>query len=106
MSPDIDGAEGRKLVGTTRDDVLEEQLRLGDVLELIAAELQQAQPELRVELRADNFAVDLSRREADVALRLFRPREQSLIARRLAPFTFGVYGGEPTWVVTLDVGSR
>jgi DNA-binding transcriptional LysR family regulator len=58
-------------------------------------ELQQAHPELRVELRANNLAVDLSRREADVAVRLFRPREQSLIARRLAPFAFGVYGSEP-----------
>ncbi|WP_395851636.1 LysR family transcriptional regulator [Cystobacter fuscus] len=59
------------------------------------AELQLEYPELRVELRADNLAVDLSRREADVALRLFRPREQSLIARRLVPFPFGAYGGEP-----------
>ncbi|HZI11368.1 MAG TPA: LysR substrate-binding domain-containing protein [Myxococcus sp.] len=57
--------------------------------------LQQAHPELRVELRAGNLALDLSRREADVAVRLFRPREQSLVARRLAPFVFNVYGTEP-----------
>ncbi len=56
--------------------------------------IQQAHPELRVELRAGNLALDLSRREADVAVRLFRPREQSLVARRLAPFVFNVSGTE------------
>jgi DNA-binding transcriptional LysR family regulator len=93
-------ASERELTGADRRVSGPVRLTAGDGMatHLLApglAELQQAHPELRVELRADNLAVDLSRREADVALRLFRPREQSLIARRLAPFTFGVYGGEP-----------
>jgi DNA-binding transcriptional LysR family regulator len=93
-------ASERELTGADRRVSGPVRLTAGDgmathVLAPRLAELQQAHPELRVELRADNLAVDLSRREADVALRLFRPREQSLITRRLAPFTFGVYGGEP-----------
>lgn len=93
-------ASERELTGADRRVSGPVRLTAGDgmathVLAPRLAELQQAHPELRVELRADNLAVDLSRREADVALRLFRPREQSLIARRLAPFTFRVYGGEP-----------
>jgi DNA-binding transcriptional LysR family regulator len=46
-----------------------------------------AHPGLSVEVRADIRALDLTRGEADVALRNFRPRERSLVARRL--------GGEP-----------
>jgi DNA-binding transcriptional LysR family regulator len=42
-----------------------------------------AHPGLSVEVRADARALDLTRGEADVALRLFRPRERSLVARRI-----------------------
>lgn len=48
-------------------------------------------PELRVELLAGAAAVNLPRREADVALRLFRPAEPTLVARRLCPIAFAVY---------------
>jgi DNA-binding transcriptional LysR family regulator len=41
-------------------------------------------PGLRVEVRASLRALDLTRGEADVAVRAFRPRERSLVARRLA----------------------
>jgi DNA-binding transcriptional LysR family regulator len=40
-------------------------------------------PGLSVEVLADVRALDLTRGEADVALRNFRPRERSLVARRL-----------------------
>jgi DNA-binding transcriptional LysR family regulator len=40
-------------------------------------------PGLSVELRPDVRALDLARGEAEVAVRLFRPRERSLVARRL-----------------------
>jgi DNA-binding transcriptional LysR family regulator len=40
-------------------------------------------PGLEVELMPDARALDLVRGEADVALRHFRPRERSLVARRL-----------------------
>jgi DNA-binding transcriptional LysR family regulator len=43
----------------------------------------QANPGLDVVVRAEVRALDLARGEADVALRNFRPREKSLVARRL-----------------------
>jgi DNA-binding transcriptional LysR family regulator len=54
-------------------------------------ELRGLHPDLIVELVAGAQAVSLVRREAEVALRLFRPREESLAARRLATVGFGLY---------------
>jgi DNA-binding transcriptional LysR family regulator len=48
-------------------------------------------PGLDVEVRADVRALDLTRGEADVALRLFRPRERSLVARRLGTERYGLF---------------
>jgi DNA-binding transcriptional LysR family regulator len=50
-----------------------------------------AHPGLTVEIRADVRALDLTRGEADVALRLFRPRERSLVARRLGVERYGIF---------------
>jgi DNA-binding transcriptional LysR family regulator len=50
-----------------------------------------AHPGLSVEVRADVRALDLTRGEADVALRLFRPRERSLVARRLGLERYALY---------------
>lgn len=55
------------------------------------AELRRAHPSIAVELRADTRALDLSRREADVAVRLIRPREPALVARRLGSAPFGFF---------------
>lgn len=57
------------------------------------AELRRTHPGISVELRADTRSLDLSRREADVAVRLSRPREPSLVARRLGAMRFGLYAG-------------
>lgn len=50
-----------------------------------------AHPGLTVEVHADIRSADLIRGEADVALRNFRPREKSLVARRLGPEPLGLY---------------
>jgi DNA-binding transcriptional LysR family regulator len=54
--------------------------------------LRQRHPGLQLELIGDPRQVSLSRRDADLALRLFRPRDKSLTARRLATMGFGLYG--------------
>jgi DNA-binding transcriptional LysR family regulator len=54
-------------------------------------ELQGRFPSLRVELVGGNEAVNLSRREADLALRLFRPEEPALTARRAGTLAFAPY---------------
>lgn len=50
-----------------------------------------AHPGLTVEVRAEIRALDLTRGEADVALRNFRPRERSLVARRLGVEPYGLF---------------
>lgn len=48
-------------------------------------------PGLQIEIRPDVRALDLTRGEADVAIRNFRPREQSLVAKRLGDEHYGLY---------------
>ena len=55
---------------------------------------RRAHPGIRFEIRADNRTLDLSRREADIAVRLVRPRERSLVARRLGTMPFAAYASE------------
>jgi DNA-binding transcriptional LysR family regulator len=54
--------------------------------------LKRSNPELRIELAGEIGPVSLSRREADIALRMFRPSQKGLVARRLAVYHFGLYG--------------
>ncbi|MFO0692707.1 MAG: LysR family transcriptional regulator [Polyangiales bacterium] len=54
-------------------------------------ELREAHPGLRFELVISNVPVDLARREADLALRLFRPTEPDLVARRVGRLRFGLF---------------
>lgn len=48
-------------------------------------------PGLQIELIGDSRNLDLSRREADVALRLMRPEAPELVARPLGKLAFGWY---------------
>ncbi len=54
--------------------------------------LLEAHPGLRLELVTSNRRLDLSRREADLALRLSKPVESGLVARRLGALEYAVYG--------------
>lgn len=58
------------------------------------AQFRQAHPALAIELRTDTSLLDLSRREADVAIRLARPKEPALVARRLGTLPFALFAGE------------
>jgi DNA-binding transcriptional LysR family regulator len=62
------------------------------VLPALFAAFQQTHPRIRLVLSIDNRTVDLSRREADVALRVRRPKEDSLFGRRLTGIAFAYYG--------------
>ncbi|MBK1639253.1 hypothetical protein CKO24_09360 [Rhodothalassium salexigens DSM 2132] len=48
-------------------------------------------PDIDLELIAEDTAADLANRHADIAIRLFRPVEPSLITRRLATIHYGFY---------------
>jgi DNA-binding transcriptional LysR family regulator len=49
----------------------------------VLARLQREHPEIEIELVASNELTNLLRREADIAVRMVRPAQQSLIARKL-----------------------
>lgn len=51
-----------------------------------------AHPRLTVEVLTDVAAVNLHRREADIALRMVRPESGHVTCRRLGTLGFGVYG--------------
>lgn len=48
-------------------------------------------PGIAVEIVASNAAIDLRRREADIALRSFRPTQPDLVARKLGEDTARLY---------------
>jgi DNA-binding transcriptional LysR family regulator len=50
----------------------------------VLAALQQAEPGIQVELVVSNALTNLLRREADIAVRMVRPDQGSLVARKLA----------------------
>ena len=61
--------------------------------EWIAA-LRSEHPRIQLELVIDNTSADLSRREADVAVRMYEPRQQQVVARKVADSQLGLYAHE------------
>src|SRR5712675_552289 len=53
---------------------------------------QAQHPGLRIELVGEPRQVSLSKGESDVALRMSRPHEKGVVARRLAVVAYGLYG--------------
>jgi len=48
-------------------------------------------PDIRIELSVSNRAQDLLRRDADIAIRMMRPRQEALIARRIGAVRVGLF---------------
>lgn len=55
----------------------------GITLPPILSKLRLAEPGIRIEIIADNSPNDLRKREADIAIRNFRPKEPDLIAKKI-----------------------
>ena len=66
------------------------------------ATLHRRHPGIALEVVSDPRSLSLARREADLAVRLARPREGELVTRRLASLAYGVYaapdGDTSAWV--------
>ena len=60
----------------------------------IMQKLRQLQPGITIELIASNSASDLKRREADIAIRAFRPTQLDLIARKLGDIRAYLYASQ------------
>jgi DNA-binding transcriptional LysR family regulator len=85
----LDGGAGGGLVGPVR---LTTTPSLAATLFAPAlGTLLRAHPGLRLELVGDDRSLDLSRREADLAVRLSRPELPGLVARRLGGIAFACY---------------
>ena len=65
------------------------QVAAAYLLPPVLAALQQAEPGIQVELVASNQLSNLLRREADIAVRMVRPQQTSLIARKLGDVPIG-----------------
>ncbi len=62
-----------------------------EVLPPIITGLREAHPGLSIELVLSNRAEDLLRREADLAIRMFRPEQGALLARRVGDIVLGLH---------------
>jgi DNA-binding transcriptional LysR family regulator len=83
-----------------RDTALSGTVRLTTATHLAAFLLVPALPRLRerhpglvLEVAADQRTFDLTRREADLALRFGRPRDAGLVTRKLSDVAYGLYAG-------------
>lgn len=85
------GGEDARLAGVVRLATTE------GMFSFVVPALQQLgadHPQVRVEIVAGTAPVDLARREADMALRLFRDRHAGLITRKLGEFAWSLYASE------------
>jgi len=57
----------------------------------LLAQLRLTRPEIQVELVSSNQVSNLLRREADIAVRMVRPEQTSLVARKLGEVGLGAY---------------
>lgn len=97
MELELQAAEGalagadERAAGSVR--VTSVPLIVNHVLAPTLPQLLAAHPRLRIELIADPQNLSLTKREADIALRLARPeREVRAIARRIGRLDYAVYG--------------
>ena len=64
------------------------------LLPSLLTRLHRALPEIEIELVSTNAVSNLLRREADIALRMMRPTQASLIARRIGAVEIGAFAHE------------
>jgi len=89
LSRDVLGRDAR-LTGAMR--VTSSETLAYSVLTTQLARFRLAHPGIVVELVIDNRVLNLSRREADIAVRVSRPKEPDLHGRKLADIAWTIYG--------------
>lgn len=62
-----------------------------EALPKILAELQECHPGLEIELSASDTVEDLLNQEADIAVRMTKPRQNALLSRRIGLLPMGLY---------------
>jgi len=96
-----EGAGEFSLAATLQSDSLEgtvcisaNELMANYTLSPILTRLSFEQPALNIELVASNEPSDILRREADIAVRSFRPTQQGLIARKVGEDQYKLYAAK------------
>jgi len=80
---------GSEIAGTVRISVSE---FMGiEIVPAMLAHLREAHPGVRIELSLSNMPADLLAQEVDVAIRTVAPRQQSLVARKVASIPLGLF---------------
>jgi DNA-binding transcriptional LysR family regulator len=74
-------ARSQAVRGTVR--IATSQVAAAYLMPAVLSQLQAAEPGIEIELVASNQLSNLLRREADIAIRMVRPAQQSLIVRKL-----------------------
>ncbi len=62
------------------------------LLPRLLTKMRQHLPEIQVELVSSNAVSNLLRREADIAMRMLRPEQSTLVAKKIGEVQMGVYG--------------
>lgn len=62
------------------------------ILPRLLPEFMDLNPGIEIELVVDNSATNLTQRDADVAIRMFRPTQNDLVARKITELPLGLYG--------------
>ena len=83
------GAQAQELSGTVR--VTASQIAATYLLPPMLVSLHQNHPALSLELVASDETDNLLRREADLAVRMYRPTQNDLIAKKVADLPLGIY---------------
>jgi DNA-binding transcriptional LysR family regulator len=82
-------ASAQVLTGSVR--ITTSQTAAAHLLPSILLKMRRELPEIQIEVVATNEVKNLLRREADIAVRMVRPDQDSLIARKIAQIGIGAY---------------
>jgi len=84
-------AEGRSeaIAGTVR--ITASEIVAAYVLPEILTDLRRSEPEIDIELAASDRTENLLRREADIAVRMYRPTQNDVITRRVGSLKTGIF---------------
>ena len=64
----------------------------GEVLPPMLAAFHEKHPGIAIELVLSDITQDLSRRDADIAVRMVRPKQEALVARKIGRIALGLFG--------------
>ena len=82
-------SSGQEIAGTVRLSVPE---FMGiEVMPAMLARLREAHPAIRIELSLSNAPADLLAQEVDIAVRTVSPKQEALVARKVASIPLGLF---------------